>query len=321
MSSEILIAPRRNMHNLESNFIDKIVQACFDLYNKLPKSGKPIENEWTVLSCIVMYDESSEKIDVLSLGTGSKCIGATKMSPKGDIVNDSHAEVVARRGFLLYLYENIKKCLNNQPSIFLQENTTFKLKEHITFIFYSSQLPCGDASIISKTCDNELFGDVLLSKKRKANNSEIDNKMAKFDNDDIYRTGAKCLPDSEQDPRTPGSYYHILGQVRTKPGRGERTLSVSCSDKMAKWIHLGIQGSLLSMLCGSIYIKYFIFGANVPYSVETLTRALLERNNFISKLKIKPVFQQASLPFMNIQTEENARPAAGSIVWSNTECP
>ena len=45
-----------------------------------------------------------------------------------------------------------------------------------------------------------------------------------------------------QDLKLPGAEYHTsLGAVRTKPGRGDPTRSLSCSDKMLKWRALGMQ--------------------------------------------------------------------------------
>lgn len=304
------------MPKLDIALVDNMVKACFNLYNKTPKSGKPMENEWTVLSCIVKYDTACQEVEVVCLGTGSKCVGATKMSCHGVILNDSHAEVIARRGFLIYLYENIKKSLKQESSIFSYNNSRFELKNNIEFVFYSSQLPCGDASIIPKLENNEFFGDILKHKRKLKDPSQTEPKRSKLDND-IHRTGAKCLPNIDQDLKEPGIKYHTIGVVRTKPGRGDRTLSVSCSDKIARWAHLGIQGGLLSILCAPIYIKHYIFGADTPYSEETLQRAILKRNSdcFDLKPEIIPEFYQSSLQFKSLQTKTGIRPTAGSIVW------
>ena len=78
--------------------------------------------------------------------------------------------------------------------------------------------------------------------------------------EDIHRTGAKCVPNSSMnDPKGQGVKYHITGVVRTKPGRGDPTKSMSCSDKIAKWLVLGVQGSFLSMLLDKpIYLKTIV---------------------------------------------------------------
>ncbi|XP_059056763.1 tRNA-specific adenosine deaminase 1 [Achroia grisella] len=309
------------MSNLQNTQVDAIAQQCLNLFRILPKTGKPIEDEWTVISCIVLYDTESNNFHVVSLGTGSKCIGANKMSPSGDILNDSHAEVFARRGFLVYLYDNIDSAIENKSSIFIHEDGLFRLKRNITFIFYSSQLPCGDGSILPKDADEAYIGDILC-KKRDAEDSICDTAIKKQRLEfDIHRTGAKCLPDSDQDPKEAGQNYHIVGQVRTKPGRGDRTLSVSCSDKIAKWIHLGIQGRLLNLcLVEPIYISSFIFGGGVPYSELSLRRAFLCRNldNVIITKNIPKIYQ-SSVIFPHIKTENHSRPASGSIVWIKGE--
>ncbi|CAH0725196.1 unnamed protein product, partial [Brenthis ino] len=182
------------------------------------------------------------------------------------------------------------------------------------------QMPCGDASIIPIKGEEDDFGKLILSKRGAMDdNCDIECKKQKID---IYRTGAKCLPHTQQDPKGSGENYHIVGKVRTKPGRGDHTLSVSCSDKIARWIHLGIQGSLLYMLLYEpLTIKHFIFGAGVPYSVETLNRAFLLRDSYLSikdRLKEIPKFYKSSIKFIHTRGAVNIRPAPGSIVWVNT---
>ena len=86
-------------------------------------------------------------------------------------------------------------------------------------------------------------------------------KKIKIDEiDDVHRTGARCIPTSTvQDSKEKGVNYHTPGVLRTKPGRGDPTISMSCSDKIAKWLVLGLQGALLSNLLNKpIYINGII---------------------------------------------------------------
>lgn len=74
------------------NVADKIADLCLKLYDSFGKKGKPEKGkEWTQLAGIVM--EIDNKFTVISLATGTKCIGASSMCLKGTIINDSHAEV------------------------------------------------------------------------------------------------------------------------------------------------------------------------------------------------------------------------------------
>ena len=69
---------------------------------------------------------------------------------------------------------------------------------------------------------------------------------------DVNITGAKCVAGSIPDVFLGDADDDGLsrtGSIRTKPGRGDRTLSLSCSDKLLKWSMLGIQvGVILDSL-------------------------------------------------------------------------
>lgn len=56
--------------------------------------------------------------------------------------------------------------------------------------------------------------------------------------------------------------YALLGVLRTKPGRADSppTRSMSCSDKIAMWSVIGIQGALGTNMFGAVYISDLIIG-------------------------------------------------------------
>lgn len=129
------------MAELNQANADAVVNLLNAHFEQLPKSGKPGADEWTVASAIIEVFDDSFKI--VSFGTGSKCLARNRLNGEGDVVHDGHAEVVARRGFLLYLIDELRKGR--------------VVKEGVKFWMVSSLMPCGDASIMPMGEDETFF--------------------------------------------------------------------------------------------------------------------------------------------------------------------
>jgi tRNA-specific adenosine deaminase 1 len=259
---------------VQSDLADKISTLCLNFYSKLPNSKRLLKNtEWTILSAIVM--QQNNNFEIVALGSGTKCIGANMMTANGDILNDSHAEVVMRRAFIRYLLYQIKALKGGEAqSIFrMNDNTKSEkrliLVDDVKFHMFTTSSPCGDASIYA-TCDSKNEPD---SKRIKLNDSSLPDGF----------TGAKLMFDEDvEDPME-----QTEGKIRVKPGKGDRTMSLSCSDKIARWNMVGIQGCMLSSLVNPIYISSVVLADGTSYNRIALERSMWKRfshaENFLKR--------------------------------------
>ncbi|PVU94748.1 hypothetical protein BB561_002289 [Smittium simulii] len=279
--------------------LSEIISSCvFKKYNSLPKKGKPAKKnesstEWTILAGIVKQDQ--DEFECVSLATGTKCLGGGSLSKFGDLVNDSHAEILAKRSFILYLIDQINDLIsptyNNDSIFYLNEksdpdehnpcetnifkflNRRLKLK-NVYFHFYSSQCPCGDASTSSllsslidsnKTSKDQIASDPQI--KRKNSTSEYNN-IEKFSINGDHTKKNKRFKENDYTNSKDSEIKILRGRenllklnsLRTKPGRfdADSTLSMSCSDKIALWNVTGIQSSIMSTLLDPIYLHSII---------------------------------------------------------------
>lgn len=165
-------------------FADELANCSYKHYQScVSRKGKPRNNrEWTLLASVIMaldLPDGSMKLKVVAMGTGTKCIGQSKMSKEGEILNDSHAEIISRRAFLRFLYQEIGSAYSKEGSdIFhlqsLQEGNLCVLKPGISFHFFMSHTPCGDASIFPKmtTEMSDCIGDECSSTNTRQPESE-----------------------------------------------------------------------------------------------------------------------------------------------------
>ncbi|KAI8128049.1 Double-stranded RNA-specific editase Adar [Lucilia cuprina] len=199
-----------------------------------------------VLAGIVMTENMNfNEAQVISVSTGTKCVSGEHMSINGTVLNDSHAEIVSRRCFMKYLYAQLELHFNQataNQSIFVrnQENAQYpyKLKTGVHFHLYINTAPCGDARIFSP---HENDSSVDKHPNRKAR-GQLRTKI---------ESGEGTIPVKSSDG------------IQTWDGvlEGHRLLTMSCSDKIARWNIVGIQGSLLSSIIEPIYLHSIVLGS------------------------------------------------------------
>ena len=252
-----------------------VADAVLSKYASLPKNGKPQAHEYTSLAGFALTDDLTPDAPpvVVALGTGTKCLGADRRCSEGLALADSHAEVLARRALVLYMFDEIDRLVaagrtraleNPRVSIFRPERSEktivggaiardrtrpwCSLRPGVRVHMYVSQSPCGDASIFrARTSDDATNASTAVPRV---------NKRAKTAaNLGAGSTGAKLLTGAADGPGATDAEFGVgaqrPGAARLKPGRGARSSCMSCSDKMCKWNALGLQGELLSSVVES----------------------------------------------------------------------
>ncbi|XP_047454778.1 double-stranded RNA-specific adenosine deaminase [Mugil cephalus] len=193
---------------------------------------------------------------VVSLGTGNRCVKGEELSLKGDTVNDCHAEIISRRGFVRFLYSELLKHYDGaDDSIFEPaEDKKLRIKSDITFHLYISTAPCGDGALFDKSCSET--GDEVEGHQPLFENAKQGKLRTKVENGE----GTIPVESSAIVPTWDGIQH------------GERLRTMSCSDKILRWNVLGLQGALLTHFLHPIYLKSITLG--YLYSHGHLTRAV-----------------------------------------------
>lgn len=115
--------------------------------------------------------------------------------------------------------------------------------------------------------------------------------------------------------------FNALGYLRTKPGRRDSEFCsiMSCSDKIARWICLGLGGALLSYFMDApIFLSGIIVGEG--YCRDDLERALISRTNEWRRRNFKdgcvvPTIEETHVDFPFSLSKKSELKGDTSITW------
>ncbi|XP_039219232.1 double-stranded RNA-specific adenosine deaminase isoform X1 [Crotalus tigris] len=212
-----------------------------------------------ILAAIIMRRGQEGLGVVVSIGTGNRCVKGEELSLKGETVNDCHAEIISRRGFIRFLYNELMEFDPSAPegSIFQPtEDGKLKIKDDVSFHLYISTAPCGDGALFDKSCSEQANAAGEGQHQPLFENPKQGKLRTKVEN------GEGTIPVESSDivPTWDGIQH------------GERLRTMSCSDKILRWNVLGLQGALLSHFLQPVYLRSVTLG--YLYSQGHLTRAI-----------------------------------------------
>ena len=245
MLATVMDAERSDpMVRMKAANVARICEAKFDeLATEVPEQAQKLRK---VLAGMVMERYVSDvcsTMKVVAVGAGTKIVSEPALAnAKGEVVVDCHAEILCRRAFLRYLYDQLEACVSGGESAILERRRgstgKYCLRNGVSFHLYISTNPCGDAAV---------FRDESRAHSNRAS-----------------RGKARVKVDAG-----------MGGPLASNYQEDARFVAMSCSDKIARWNYLGLQGTLLSVFLEPFYLESVTVGNDFNY--EHNYRALYNR--------------------------------------------
>ena len=231
-----------------STFADKITKLSHSHFQQALQTVSAAMPGRKVIACFILENQSTDTLQVVSMGSGTRCVEGHKLSLEGQVVNDMHAEVVARRSLRRFFYSELHKFYGEDcDTIFVSTDGRAAVKNHIKFHLYISTAPCGDGAQFSR---GDGYDDQKEPPADGTHNPTISTKLH-----GILRT--KMEGGEGTIPIDPAAHDQTWDGIM----RGERLRTMSCSDKVGRWNVLGLQGALLSNFMLPVYMSSLTLGS------------------------------------------------------------
>lgn len=354
-----------------------VARAALDWFVATPAAHRklPAGREWVVFAAFVLRERETGAYRVLAAATGNKCVGRRELNADGLVVNDCHAEVLAHRALLRFLYSEaaaFHQSREDGASIFAWKEATQRLalRAEYSLHLYISEAPCGDAAIYALRDD--VVDELARRRTERAQQQRVTDANADgeqveagrsalrltgaktrhlMDHRDSHDSGERAAKRARQDTgdctsdRTEGAstgeqkFAQLVGVARVKSGRSDlppdkQTLSMSCSDKIAKWNVVGVQGSLLLRFFEPIFLSSVAVprdprAASSNAQLEAMQRAIVTRLEAVANVSFDafPSCQCAVVPDESLAFDrskssaplESLQPSPLALNWTRRE--
>ena len=212
----------------------------------------------TVLATVLVHNENAvapeQRLVVASLGVGTKFESDEAVEAarhEGNLVHDGHAEVLARRSLVAFLYRDCRRALvaaggEGLAVKFRAESKRFQIRHGVTFHLYTSSAPCGNSCMRRGAKSQRERYNADLSEDAWPDTAAHAQFAVKGADLRHVAVLAKSLGGT---PGDGGGGDDFVPPGTAVPGTPKlATQRACCSAKIARWTALGMEGALLRAL-------------------------------------------------------------------------